>query len=125
MFHNYFSSQAKSRYLSFLSHSFSFILWSAGHQSPQFCKFSFFFLLLIIIRSALHAEIIIIIIINIIISLPACFSNHGSSMDSDGQQASSNLITQLNFVADLNNAKVRIVLILPLISFRSATFPCI
>ena len=30
MFHSFFNSLARSRYLSFLSHSFSFILWSAG-----------------------------------------------------------------------------------------------
>ena len=30
MFHSYFNSLARSRYLSFFSHSFSFILWSAG-----------------------------------------------------------------------------------------------
>ena len=30
MFHNFFNSLARSRYLSFFSHSFSFILWSAG-----------------------------------------------------------------------------------------------
>ena len=41
MFHNFFNSRARSRYLSFFSHSFSFILWSAGQQSRQFCK-SFF-----------------------------------------------------------------------------------
>ena len=42
MFHSFFNSLARSRYLSFFSHSFRFILWSAG-QSRQFCKFSFFF----------------------------------------------------------------------------------
>ena len=55
MFHSFFNSLARSRYLSFFSHSFSFILWSSGQQSRQFCKFSF--LLLIIIRSGLLAEI--------------------------------------------------------------------
>ena len=30
MFHSFFNSLARSRYLSFFSHSFSFILWSAG-----------------------------------------------------------------------------------------------
>ena len=56
MFHNFFSSLARSRYLSFFSHSFSFILWC-----PQFSNFSsfflFFLLLLFIIRSGLLAEI--------------------------------------------------------------------
>ena len=30
MFHSFFNSLAKSRYLSFFSYSFSFILWSTG-----------------------------------------------------------------------------------------------
>ena len=55
MFHSFLNSPVRSRYLSFFSHSFSFILWSAGQQSRQFCKFSFF--LLIIIRSDLLTEI--------------------------------------------------------------------
>ena len=45
MFHSFFNSLARSRYLSFFSHSFSFILWSARTASRQFCKFSFFFFL--------------------------------------------------------------------------------
>ena len=54
MFHSFFNSLASSRCLSFFSHSFSFILWSAGQQSRLFCKFSlFFFFLLIIIKSGL------------------------------------------------------------------------
>ena len=50
MFHSFFNSLAKSRYLSLFSHSFNFTL-----QSPQFCNFSYF--LLIIIRSGCLAEI--------------------------------------------------------------------
>ena len=44
MFHSFFNSLARSRYLSFFLLSFSFIL--PGQQSQQFCKFSSFFLLL-------------------------------------------------------------------------------
>ena len=55
IFRNIFNSLARSKYLSFFSLSFSFILWSQGQQSPQFCKFSFF--LLIIIRSGLLVDI--------------------------------------------------------------------
>ena len=40
MFHSFFNSLARSRYLSFFSYSFSFILYS-----QQFCKFSLFLLL--------------------------------------------------------------------------------
>ena len=46
MFHSFFNSLARLWYLSLFSHSFSFILWSAGQQSRQFCRFSFFCLLL-------------------------------------------------------------------------------
>ena len=52
----FFNSLARSRYLSFFSHSFSFILWSAGTANQHFGKFSFFFLI-IIIRSSLPSEI--------------------------------------------------------------------
>ena len=62
MFHRFFNSLARSRYLSFFSHSFSFILWSAGTSKPTilqvlFFFFFFFFLLLIIIQSGLLAGI--------------------------------------------------------------------
>ena len=60
----FFNSLARSRYLSFFSHSFSFILWSAGTAKSTILQilflffFSFFFfLLLIIIKSGLLAEI--------------------------------------------------------------------
>ena len=39
MFHSFFNSLARSKYLSFFSHSFSFILWSAGTAEV---KLSFF-----------------------------------------------------------------------------------
>ena len=56
MFHSFFSSLARSRYLSFFSHSFSFILWSAGTAKLTILQV-LFFLLIIIIRSGLLAEI--------------------------------------------------------------------
>ena len=55
MFHSFFNSLARSRYLSFFSHSFSFILWSAGTATLTILQVLFF--LLIIIRSGLLAEI--------------------------------------------------------------------
>ena len=55
MFHSFFNSQASLRYLSFFSHTFSFILWSAGTAKSTFLQVLFF--LLIIIRSGLLAEI--------------------------------------------------------------------
>ena len=55
MFHSFFNSLARSKYLSFFSHSFSFILWSAGTAKSTILQIlSFFF---IIIRSGLLAEI--------------------------------------------------------------------
>ena len=55
MFHIFFNSLARSRYLSFFSHSFSFILWSAGTVKSTILLVLFF--LLIIIRSGLLAKI--------------------------------------------------------------------
>ena len=64
MFHSFFNSLARSRYLSFFSHSFSFILWSAGTAKSTILQvlffsffFFFFFFLLIIIKSGLLAGI--------------------------------------------------------------------
>ena len=58
MFHSFFNSLARSRYLSFFSISFSFIQWSAGIAKFTILKVLFFFLLfIIIIRSVRQAEI--------------------------------------------------------------------
>ena len=67
MFDSFFNSLARSRYLSFFSHSFRFILWSARDSKVDhfasslffsfFFSFFFFFFLLIIIRSGLLAGI--------------------------------------------------------------------
>ena len=56
MFHSFFNSLARSRYLSFFSHSFSFTMWSAGTIKSTISQVLFFFLV-IIIRSSLLAEI--------------------------------------------------------------------
>ena len=56
MFHSFFNSLARSRYLSFFSLSFSFILWSAGSAKSIILQIIVFFLL-IIIRSGFLAEI--------------------------------------------------------------------
>ena len=53
MCHSFFNPLARFRYLSFFSHSFSFILWSAGTSNFT----NSLFLLLIIIMSGLLAEI--------------------------------------------------------------------
>ena len=55
MFHSFFNSLARLRYLSFFSHSFSFILWSAGTAKSTISHILYF--LLIIIKFGLLAEI--------------------------------------------------------------------
>ena len=73
MFQSLFNSLARSRYLSFFSLSFRFILWSAGTAKSTILQilflfiYLFIFFLLIIIRYGLLAGIIITIIIIIII----------------------------------------------------------
>ena len=49
MFHSFFNSLVRSRYLSFFSHSFRFILWSTGTAKSTILQILFF----IIIRSGL------------------------------------------------------------------------
>ena len=49
MFHSFFNSLARLRYLSFFSHSYRFILWSVGTGKSTILQILFF--LLIIIRS--------------------------------------------------------------------------
>ena len=48
MFHSFFYSLARSRYLYLFSHSFSFILWSAGTAKSTILQILFFFLLLLL-----------------------------------------------------------------------------
>ena len=43
MFHSFFNSLARSWYLSLFSHSFSFILWSAGTEKSTIFEIFFFF----------------------------------------------------------------------------------
>ena len=43
MFHSFFNSQARSMYLSFFSHSFSFIIWLAGTAKSTILKILFIF----------------------------------------------------------------------------------
>ena len=57
MFHSFFNSLARSRYLSVFSHSFSFILWSAGTAKSTILQILFIIIIIIIIRSGLLAEI--------------------------------------------------------------------
>ena len=47
MFHSFFNSLVRSRYLSFFSHSFSFILWPAGTAKSTILQILFFCRLLL------------------------------------------------------------------------------
>ena len=55
MFNSFFNSLARSRYLSFFSHSFRFFLWSSGTAKSTILHVLYF--LLITIRSGLLAGI--------------------------------------------------------------------
>ena len=57
MFHRFFNSLAKSRYLSLFLLSFNFTLWSAETAKSTIFQVLFFLFLLIIIRSCNLAEI--------------------------------------------------------------------
>ena len=57
MFHSFFNSLARLRYLSFFLLSFSFTLWSAGTAKSATWQVFFFFFLLIIMRSGRLAKI--------------------------------------------------------------------
>ena len=49
MFHSFFNSIARSRYLSFFSHSFSFIRWSAETAKSTILQIFFIIIIIIII----------------------------------------------------------------------------
>ena len=49
IFLSFFNSQARSRYLSFFSHSFSFILYSAGTAKSTFLQIPFIIIIITII----------------------------------------------------------------------------
>ena len=57
MFHSFFNSLARSRYLSFFSLSFSLTLWTSRENKIYNFASSLFFFFLIIIRSGRLAEI--------------------------------------------------------------------
>ena len=112
MFHSFlFNSLARSRYLSFFSQSFSFILWSAGTAKSTILQIFFFFV------DYYKFIIVTIFIIIVIIIIIAHFSHqltlmvfHWSVSDSKSLQLSRTLLSTL---ADLNNAIVWIILVRP------------
>ena len=123
MFNSFFNSLSRSRYLSFFSHSFSFILWSAGTAKSTI-------FLLIIIRSGLLAEIRWSVCMSkslLSLLFLASFSHqcllmvfHWSLSDSKSPQFSWNLLIIL---ANLNNAVIWMVLAHPLISNFFTSLP--
>ena len=78
MFHSFFNSLARSRYLSFFSVSFRLILWSAGTAKSTILQI--LFLLLIIMRSGLLAGIRLSVCINSHRSLCEQFSRTGARL---------------------------------------------
>ena len=139
MFDSFFNSLAKSTYLSFFSHYFCFILWSAETAKSTILQILLF--LLIIIRSGLLAKmrwsvcmsksqrslllLLLLLFFFLLLLLPfASFSHqrklivfHWSVSDSKSPQISRTL---LSILADLYNVLVWMVSIRPLISNSSS-----
>ena len=80
MFYSFFTSLARSRYLSFFSHFFSFILWSAGTAKSTILQV--FFFLLIIIKSDL---------LLFLLSFPASVNCRFFLLESELQEVSSSV----------------------------------
>ena len=120
LFHSFFNSLARSRFLSFISHFFSLILWSAETAKSTNLQILFVFLL-IIIRSGLPAAIRWSVCMSKFQrSLCVPFSRTGAGWCSDSKSLRVSR-TLTDILADLNNAMVWMVSILPLISNCSDT----
>ena len=65
MFHSFFNSLARSRYLSFFSHSFSFILWSAETAKSTILQVLFLLLLLEVVV-AVTPEIVVVFVVLVV-----------------------------------------------------------
>ena len=63
MFHSFFNSQARSRYLSFFSLSFRFILWSAGTTKLTILQILFFLLIIYEVLSSGRDQVIRLILL--------------------------------------------------------------
>ena len=64
MFHSFFNSLARSRYLSLFSHSFSFILWSAGTAKSTILQIFFFFCWLLLLLLLLLLFLFVFVLID-------------------------------------------------------------
>ena len=67
MCYSFFNSVARSRYLSFFTHSFSFILWSAGTAKSTILQFLLLLLLLFVV--------VVVVVIVFLISETGMFQN--------------------------------------------------
>ena len=117
MFHSFFNSLARSRYLSFFSLSFRFILWSAGTAKSTILQI--LFLLLIIMRSGLLAGIRWSVCMIFWEFSHRCYLIvfYWSLSDNESPQVSRTLLSTL---ADLKNAVVWMMSNRPLISKSSS-----
>ena len=80
MFHRFFNSLARSRYLSFFSLSFRFILWSTGTAKSTISQILYFLLIIMIIIIIVHS-----------LELFTSAIADGFSLKSEWQQVSSSL----------------------------------
>ena len=120
MFHSFFNSLARSRYLSLFSHSFSFILWSARtakstifQTGVSWWSFTGVWVTANLSNNVIWMVLILPLISRTLLSILADLSNAVIWMVLILPLISRTL---LSILADLSNAVIWMVLILPLIS---------
>ncbi len=114
MFQSFFNSLARSRYLSFFSHSFGFILWSAGRAKSTILQIlPFFFFHYYKVWSSGRDQLIRLLLLLLLLFTHQSFSHQRQPMifywslsDSKSLQVSRTL---LSILAVLNNAVVWLV----------------
>ena len=125
MFHSFFNSLARSRYLSLFTYSFSFILWLTGTAKSTILQiFFFFFVDYYKIRSS--GRVLLLLLLSLLLFLLLeTFSYqhylivfHCSLSDDKPCQVSKTL---LSILADLSNAVICIVSTRPFI-YKSSNF---
>ena len=72
MFHSFFNSLARSRYLSFFSHSFSFIQWSSGMAKSTNLQILLLLLLLFLLLLFIYIYIYIYMYICVCVHMYMC-----------------------------------------------------
>ena len=116
MFHSFFNSLARSRYLSFFSPSFRFILWSAGTAKSTILQILFFCWLLL---SLLFLLLLLFTPWEFFLHQRQLIVFYWSLSDSKSPQVSR---TFLSILAVLDNVVVWMVTTHPLISKSSSPF---